>query len=69
MVKSNIITPNMQQKQISIPEAVNALVVFMGQQMELNKAVRHDMGIIRRVVEPVMVAREANRVTCVEAIK
>ncbi len=67
MVKSNIINP--QQNQISLPEAVNALLLFMDQQMRINKEVATNLELARHVLyEPEIVRRYASTNTCVEAI-
>ena len=69
MVKSNIINPNIPQPQISLPEAVNALLLFMDQQLRINKEVATNLELVRHVLyEPEIVRRFASRHTCMEAI-
>lgn len=70
MVKSNIINPNMQQPQPTIPEAVNALLGFMQQQMAINAEVRNNLALVENVLyRPVVKGWWASKHTCVEAIK
>lgn len=66
MVTKNIQIP---QQQISVPEAVNALLAFMNDQMRINVGVRQNMQMIEHIViRPLVRDRNASEVTCVSAI-
>lgn len=66
MVSNKIQIP---QQQISVPEAVNALLAFMQDQMRINVGVRQNMQVIEQVVvRPMFRDRNASGVTCVSAI-
>jgi hypothetical protein len=67
MVKSNIQIP---QKSMSVPEAINAMLRFMNEQMVVNAGVMHNMGAVETyIINPLFKGMDAGKVTCVSAIK
>ncbi len=63
MNKTNLIQP----QQINIPEAVNALILFMNGQMQFNMNVKYDLRLINKeLYQPAM--RRKDNLVCMSAI-
>lgn len=58
------------QQQITVPEAVTALLAFMNDQMRINEGIRQNMKVIEyQVINPLFNRLNAGNNVCVSAIK
>ncbi len=72
MIMNKNLSNNIQipQQQISVPEAVNALLAFMNDQMRINAGVNQNMRTIQyQVINPLFNKLNSGNNVCVSAIK